>query len=254
MTRTTRTALRTLLLAGAAALLLAPPAMASEPISLGAMPNSGQWFYGQCTRISDTRLTVVNNAENAAHFKIGVPIRYGDALYDYLTPGNYRRAVIAAVADLGATLQVDFLGAPMTAGYDGYCQYGPADIVRRDIYTINTVFANAADAALLLHDNGTTVMGSLNTTRYIVSVCAQQVTADTGAVEPAITFYVNGASVTTAALQLTDAPTKICSTTATIDPATYDQQPGETFEVGTTQGTNGNAAGLTVTVYWLFEL
>lgn len=217
-----------------------------QPSSGGSSGATAVWTTGACTRIDNASFSVVDNAANVAIYRPGVPMRYGDVV------GTWYRGLITTVVDAGATLTVTITGAPMDVGHDGNCQYGQTSLIERDLLTIPGQYADGVDAALMLHDLLFLVPPSKTSTRYLVSACARPITDDTGAAQSALTVYVNGTAASTA-LTLSDAAWT-CTSPATIDPAAYDLQTGETWEIGTdAAGTNDDAVNLTVQLVWLLE-
>ena len=228
------------------ALLL--PAAAGAGIQQPAAGGETRWTTGACTRISDSSFSVADTEANVAIYRPGVPMRYGD------TAGSWRYGLVTAVADVGATLTVTIgSGAAMDATHDALCEYGAETLLHAEIVTVPGSFADGADTALLLHDLALIVPAHAGLPRYLLQACVRVVTDDTGANQPAVTVYVAGVAASSA-LAVSDAAWT-CSTTATIDPAQYDQLYGETWEIGSdAAGSNDDAKSLTVLLVWLQEV
>jgi hypothetical protein len=206
------------------------------------------WNRGECTRINDSSFSVPDTARNVAIYRAGVPMRYGD------TWGTWRYGLITAVVDAGATLTVTIgSGAAMDAAHDAWCEYGSETLLHAEILAIPGTFADSADAALLLHDLLLIAPPHKGLVRYLLQVCVKPIADDTGAAQPAVTPYIAGVAASSA-LTVSDAAW-VCTSTATIDPAQYDQQNGEAWEIGSdAAGTNDDARDLTVLLVWLQEV
>jgi len=213
-----------------------------QPVTTLAM-----WNRGECTRINNSSFSVPDTARNVAIYRAGVPMRYGD------TWGTWRYGLITGVADAGATLTVTLgSGAAMATTHDALCEYGSETLLRFELITIPGAFADAADA-LLLHDLLLIAPPHSGLPRYLLQACVRVVADDTGASQPAVTPYVAGVAASSA-LAVSDAAWT-CTTTATIDPAQYDQLNGEAWEIGSDAGgTNDDARDLTVQLVWLQEV
>uniref|UniRef100_A0A6M3JA97 Uncharacterized protein n=1 Tax=viral metagenome TaxID=1070528 RepID=A0A6M3JA97_9ZZZZ len=208
-------------------------------------PDGAPWIYGTCTRISDATFSVVDNAANVAIFRPGIPMRYGDVV------GTWRYGLITTVVDAGATLTVTITGAAMTAAFDGYCQYGDASLVDMVPWSFPGQFADVpADPTLILNDLLHIVPPNPATTRYLVQTCIRPITDDSGANQPACMPYIAGVAASTA-LTIDDTAW-VCSSTATVDAAQYDQLNGEAFEFGCDAGgSNDDAVNLSVQMTWI---
>lgn len=219
----------------------------SDSLATWTTPASSAWTDGACTRINDSSFSVTDNAANVAIYRAGVPMRYGD------TVGTWYRGLITAVVDSGATLTVSITGAPMDAAHDAYCQYGMANLLVRDLWTIPGQVADGANTTLMLTDDLFIVPPSYSTTRYLLLFCVRPITDDTGANQPATSFYVNGSAVSTA-LTVSDAAWT-CTSPATLDATKYDMLNGETWEVGTdAAGSNDDSTNYSYVAWWLYEM
>lgn len=244
-----RRALCTILVALLVALAL--PAGAQVPTWTPSAPSGGGgsavWTYGSCTRVDDNTFSVADNSANLAAFRVGIPVRAADTI------GTWRYALITTVTDAGATLTIDLVGAPFTAAFDAYCQYGLASLVLETQFTDPGQFADPpADPTLLSNDLLWEVNPSSTVTRYLVRVCAMSRTDDTGANQPACTPYVNGVASSTAITIADDA--WYCTTSATTDAAQYDLLYGESFEWGCdASGSNDDSSNASVVFTWILE-
>jgi hypothetical protein len=205
------------------------------------------WTYGACTRVDDDTVSVVDNAANVAAFRVGIPMRFADAI------GTWRYAAITTVTDAGATLTLDLWGEPATAAFDTYCQHGQASLMAMTLDVTDPGWgSDGIDAALLLHDLLWIYPPSKTVTRHLIGFCVRPITDDTGAAQPAVTPYIGGVAASTA-LTVTDAAWT-CTTSATIDPAQSTLAPGAVFEVGTNAaGTNDDTSNYTFQVTWVLE-
>lgn len=196
-----------------------------------------------CTRTDDDTVSIADAAANVALVRPGIPFRGADAI------GSWRYAIVTTVTDVGATLTVDLTGAAITAAYDAYCQFGAASLVERDLITDPGQFEDASDTTLMLNDLLFAVPPSKTVVRYLVSFCIYAKTADTGAA-PGLTPYVNGVAASSA-IALNGAGSWYCSSSSTIDPAQYDMQYGENWEIGVTKNGNGDAANASFQLIWV---
>lgn len=210
----------------------------------GAAAGGGASFWtettGTFTATPASTSTLTMTTDLTATIKVGYPLKYAIG-------GTTYYGIVTAITSNLLTVAGAPLGGDVTALY-----YGNPERVIQATYAINGYFADAANTTLLKTDlladeKWTQAKAYLTMISHIVG------TDDSGANQPRVTAYVNGAAVGTSN---TNAGEEVAETwtdtVVAINTSNYDVNYGETVEIATdANGSNNDAQNLTVKLTWV---
>jgi hypothetical protein len=195
---------------------------------------------GTFTATPASTSTLTMGTDLTATIKVGYPLKYAIG-------GTTYYGIVTAITSNLLTVAGAPLGGDVTALY-----YGNPERIIQATYAVNGYFADGANTTLLQTDLLTDEKWT-QAKAYLAMISHIVGTDDSGANQPRVTAYVNGAAVGTSN---TNAGEEVAETwtdtVVAINTSNYDVNYGETVEIATdANGSNNDAQNLTVKLTWV---